>query len=244
MATTPNYGFIMPDPTDFVTNLPADFEIFGDEVDSRIKALNPETTLGDISYRSSTANTNTRLGIGTTGQVLTVSGGVPAWATPTSGSLTQISSTALSGASVTLSSIPTSYKHLALFIYGATWDTAASDFQIRVNNLTNNITGQGMATTTTVSHAANNVWRLNASSSDMLNTGGNNTAWAVIYDYNNAAEWKPIQSFGAYEASGPTTLAHWRNGAISATAAVTSLVIQNGNGYNLTGGTVILYGVN
>lgn len=81
MATTPNYGFVMPDPTDFVTNLPADFEIFGDAVDARIKALNPETTLGDISYRSSTADTNTRLPIGTAGQVLTVSGGVPAWTT-------------------------------------------------------------------------------------------------------------------------------------------------------------------
>lgn len=84
MATTPNYGFIMPDPTDFVTDLPADFEIFGDEVDARIKALNPETTLGDISYHGSTANAKTRLGIGTAGQVLTVNSGAtaPEWKTP------------------------------------------------------------------------------------------------------------------------------------------------------------------
>jgi hypothetical protein len=46
-----------------------------------LKALNPETTLGDISYRSAVSNTNTRLGIGTAGQVLAVSGGVPAWTT-------------------------------------------------------------------------------------------------------------------------------------------------------------------
>jgi hypothetical protein len=83
MATTPNYGFIMPDPTDFVTDLPADFEIFGDEVDSRIKALNPETTQGDISFRGATADAKTRLGIGTAGQVLRVNSGAtaPEWGT-------------------------------------------------------------------------------------------------------------------------------------------------------------------
>jgi hypothetical protein len=78
---TTNYSFAMPTNTDLVKDLPADFDIFGQAVDDRIKALNPETTLGDISYRSATANTNTRLAIGTTGQVLTVSGGVPAWST-------------------------------------------------------------------------------------------------------------------------------------------------------------------
>lgn len=43
------------------------------------------TTTGDIIYASS-ANTPARLGIGSTAQVLTVSGGVPAWATPSGGS--------------------------------------------------------------------------------------------------------------------------------------------------------------
>ena len=75
----------MPTATDLVTDLPADFAAFGQPVDTTLKALNPETTLGDIAYRSSTANTNTRLGIGTTGQVLTVAGGVPSWSTPAGG---------------------------------------------------------------------------------------------------------------------------------------------------------------
>lgn len=43
------------------------------------------TTTGDIIYASS-ANTPARLGIGTTGQVLTVSGGVPTWAAGGTGS--------------------------------------------------------------------------------------------------------------------------------------------------------------
>ena len=78
---TTNYGWPMPTATDLVTDLPADFAAFGQPVDTSLKALNPETTLGDIAYRSATSNTNTRLGIGTAGQVLAVSGGVPAWTT-------------------------------------------------------------------------------------------------------------------------------------------------------------------
>jgi hypothetical protein len=72
----------MPTATDLVTDLPADFEVFGQAVDTRLKALQPGTTLGDLAYSSATANTNTRLPIGTSGQVLAVSGGgVPAWTT-------------------------------------------------------------------------------------------------------------------------------------------------------------------
>jgi hypothetical protein len=75
----------MPTATDLVTDLPADFEVFGQAVDTRLKALQPGTTLGDLAYSSSIANTNTRLGIGSTGNVLTVSGGVPVWAAPAGG---------------------------------------------------------------------------------------------------------------------------------------------------------------
>jgi hypothetical protein len=78
---TSNYGFVLPTSTDLVTDLPADFEVALQGVDTRLKALQPGTTLGDIAYSSATANTNTRLPIGTTGQVLAVSGGVPAWTT-------------------------------------------------------------------------------------------------------------------------------------------------------------------
>jgi hypothetical protein len=45
---------------------------------------NPMTTTGDTIY-SSSGSTPARLGIGTTGQVLTVAGGVPVWAAPAGG---------------------------------------------------------------------------------------------------------------------------------------------------------------
>jgi hypothetical protein len=78
---TTNYGFVLPTSSDLVTDLPADFDVALQGVDTRLKALQPGTTLGDLVYSSATANTNTRLPIGTTGQVLAVSGGVPAWTT-------------------------------------------------------------------------------------------------------------------------------------------------------------------
>lgn len=85
MPTTTNYGWTTPADTDLVKDGASAIRTLGNGVDTTVKNLNPETTLGDISYRSSTANTNTRLGIGTTGQVLTVSGGVPVWSTPAGG---------------------------------------------------------------------------------------------------------------------------------------------------------------
>jgi hypothetical protein len=85
MASTTNYNWSTPDDTALVKDGAAAIRTLGSSIDTTTKALNPSTTLGDIEYRSSTANTNTRLGIGTTGQVLTVAGGVPSWATPAAG---------------------------------------------------------------------------------------------------------------------------------------------------------------
>jgi hypothetical protein len=110
---TSNFGWQMPEPTDLVTNLPADFEVFGQAVDSDFADLlggttgqvlkkntnadldfvwgadsagmtNPMTTTGDIIY-SSPGSTPVRLGIGSASQVLTVASGVPSWATPAGG---------------------------------------------------------------------------------------------------------------------------------------------------------------
>lgn len=103
MATTTNYGWDTPDDTDLVKDGAAAIRTLGSSVDTTTKALNPSTTLGDIEYRSSTANTNTRLGIGTTGQVLSVSGGVPAWGSPSTGAIIQVVSATTSTQAVSSS---------------------------------------------------------------------------------------------------------------------------------------------
>ena len=83
MATTTNYGWTTPDDTSLVKDGAAAIRTLGSSVDTTTKNLNPETTLGDIAYRSSTANVKTRLPLGTAGQVLRVNSGAtaPEWAT-------------------------------------------------------------------------------------------------------------------------------------------------------------------
>lgn len=93
MPTTTNYGWTTPADTDLVKDGASAIRTLGSSIDTTTKALNPSTTLGDIEYRSSTANTNTRLPIGTSGQILAVSGGVPAWTTPASAAPASANST-------------------------------------------------------------------------------------------------------------------------------------------------------
>jgi hypothetical protein len=104
MASTTNYSWSTPDDTALVKDGAAAIRTLGSSIDTTTKALNPSTTLGDIEYRSSTANTNTRLGIGTTGQVLAVSGGVPVWSTVGGSGFTLIQRTAFSAVSNTSTS--------------------------------------------------------------------------------------------------------------------------------------------
>lgn len=87
MATTTNYGWTTPDDTDLVKDGAAAIRTLGSSIDTTTKNLNPETTTGDIAYRSATANVNTRLALGTAGQVLKVNAGAtaPEWATDASG---------------------------------------------------------------------------------------------------------------------------------------------------------------
>jgi len=102
MATTTNYGWTTPDDTALVKDGAAAIRTLGSSVDTTTKALNPSTTLGDIEYRSSTANTNTRLGIGTSGQALTVVAGAPSWAASATSVLTTTGDTLYASAANTL----------------------------------------------------------------------------------------------------------------------------------------------
>jgi hypothetical protein len=138
MANTTNFGWETPDDTDLVKDGAAAMRTLGSAIDTTTKALNPETTLGDISYRSSTANTNTRLGIGTTGQVLTVSGGVPAWETPAASGMKSMTllnagGTALTGAAtITVSGI-SNQQALWIMVLDGSSVNASSTISLRIN---------------------------------------------------------------------------------------------------------------
>lgn len=149
MANTTNYNWETPDDTDLVKDGALAIRTLGSSIDTTTKALNPSTTLGDIEYRSSTANTNTRLAIGTTGQVLTVAGGVPSWATPAGGggkvlqvvqgtttTATTIASTSFTDTTLSASITPsaTTSKILVLFSqqYGGTRSAAEQGIGIQL----------------------------------------------------------------------------------------------------------------
>jgi hypothetical protein len=131
MANTTNYNWETPDDTDLVKDGAAAIRTLGSSIDTTTKNLNPETTTGDIAYRSATANTNTRLAIGSSGQVLTVAGGVPSWATPTTGDIegvtagTGISGGGTSGTVTVTNSMATAIDAKGDLIVGTGADTFA-----------------------------------------------------------------------------------------------------------------------
>ena len=90
------------------------------------------TTTGDIYYASA-ANTPARLGIGSTDQVLKVTGGVPVWATASSGALTKITSGSFSNvATVDIDScLTTTYYSYVIKIWAYSNAGATEDFYWR-----------------------------------------------------------------------------------------------------------------
>ena len=290
---TTNYGFVLPTPTDLVTDLPADFDVALQGVDTRLKALQPGTTLGDLAYSSATANTNTRLPIGTSGQVLAVSGGgVPAWtttsdvtplttkgdlftfttvdarvgvgangtvltadsaeatglkwATPSSGSWTLISTTTLSGSSVSLTSIPSTYNNLKLIIDDYV-PSGNATLQIQINSDTStgrsyawqegNATSGGI--TGDVSYGLTTKTGLNVNNETSA-VDNNNSAEIFFDNYKDTGSkfWRSYHSFVKTAVGKCWNLTAVR---IDPTSAISSVQIILASG-TFSQGTAYLYG--
>jgi hypothetical protein len=260
MATTTNYGWETPDDTDLVKDGAAAIRTLGSSVDTTTKALNPSTTLGDIEYRSSTANTNTRLAIGSTGNVLTVAGGVPTWATPAAGGgMTLIADiTASAATSLSFTSIPSTYKHLLLTVNG----TQSADDQgwgIRFNNssATNysyggfyndrpTTTAQALETWNSDGFGTDNPAKFGLILSYFGTTYGNSAGEMWIYNYADASNQKTLtwNARGSEEISGG---AYGRNvnavGTYEELAAISRIDFIRSSTQTFTG-IVRLYGVN
>ena len=239
MATTTNYGWTTPDDTALVKDGASAIRTLGSSIDTTTKALNPSTTLGDIEYRSSTANTNTRLAIGTTGQVLTVSGGVPAWATSSSGGYTQLATGTLSGTSTTISSISGSYRNLQLVVQNSL-PSSQTGLGLRFNGDTGTTY---LSTSTSAINTTVNATYMNVGQDQ--HTSGANLIIVDIYDYANSTTRKLLRS-SAITANNATPglnllgyLGNW-----STTDAITSIAMGFGGfAVSATGGTYYLYGV-
>jgi hypothetical protein len=238
---TTNYGFVLPTSSDLVTDLPADFDVALQGVDTRLKALQPGTTLGDLAYSSATANTNTRLAVGSTGNVLTVSGGVPTWAAPTNG-MTLLSTTSLTGASTTISGISGDYKDLQVVIYGWQGDTSNTRNYLRLN-------GVSTSTYRVVYAFSYQTANQNFSPTSAILTNNTNTGSAVntmvvtIPNYASTAITKVANFYGFnYDNNTPSFESYNGVASTEISGAITSLVFSRASG-NLTAGTVLVYGV-
>jgi hypothetical protein len=288
MATTTNYGWTTPDDTALVKDGASAIRTLGSSVDTTTKNLNPETTLGDIAYRSSSSNTNTRLAIGSSGQVLTVAAGVPSWATPTDqtplttkgdlftfstvdarlavgtngqvltadsseatglkfatpaagGGMTLLSTTTLTGASVTFNSF-SGYNNLQLIIRNYIPASANTEIRMQVNA---DAGASRHSTFPTVSGTAGNTFGGNYWLIGETQNGSTSQSMIVmdIPDYANAVTWKAARGYAITNGSTSTQF-NSQNSAFyyNQTGAITSLVIFPQTG-NFTSGTALLYGV-
>jgi hypothetical protein len=247
--------------------LPADFEVFGQAVDTALMDLkggtsgqvlkknsntdmdfvwgtdggmtNPMTTTGDMIY-SSSGSTPARLGIGTTGQVVTVAGGVPTWATPASGGMTLISTTTLTSTSTTISSIPSTYNNLVM-VFRNVGNTSTSNLSIRCNGVSTssyiyNQPNSNPATSTYIGFdvAAGNV--ANATYAGQV----------TFFDYANTAtalckqiNWTAVYAMSATPAYSLNT----GNAGFFNSSAISSITLSTISGAGTLSGSVLLYGV-
>jgi len=301
MATTTNYGWTTPDDTALVKDGAAAIRTLGSSIDTTTKNLNPETTLGDISYRSSTANVNTRLplgtagqvlkvnsgatapewatdasgmtnpmtttgdtiysssgstparlGIGSTGQVLTVAGGVPTWSTPAAGgAYTLLSTTTLSGTSTTISSISGSYKHLRAVVKNVSHGGGGSPTEVYLQMRYNSDTGSNY---TDVKYSANEDNGLGSQTIGattylrLYQTALSNTLLTsqIVIDIFNYADTtvhkqQDVKSY-LRTMTGGYGFAALHGGWLS-TSAITSITFLL-SAQSFDDGTVLLYGVN
>jgi hypothetical protein len=238
MATTTNYAWETPDDTDLVKDGAAAIRTLGSSIDTTTKALNPSTTLGDIEYRSATANTNTRLGIGSTGQVLTVSGGVPSWATASSGSMTALATGTLSSTTVTLDSISGSYEDLYLVVTDF-YPSANAYMRLKVNNTT------GIYAWFTTTSGSNPMTGTDLNQDrELLNSQTDNFYSIRIFNYANATSYKRAEErwiTGDLYNANQWNLGNYQD-AIRLTSAITRLDITASSG-SWSAGSYTLYGV-
>jgi len=247
MATTTNYGWTTPDDTALVKDGASAIRTLGTSVDTTTKNLNPETTLGDIAYRSSTSNVNTRLGIGSTGQVLTVASGVPSWATASSGGITLISTTNMtsSGAGFTITSIPSTYKNLLMIIENYRPSSASSNYlDIRFNQdgTANRHKALSSWDTATAQTPDATYIQMFADANNTTTTFGN--IQVVFPDYANTTTAKVFYASGTTnnETTATNFNISFRAGFYNQTSAISSFAFFPESG-SITSGTLYLYGV-
>ena len=251
MATTTNYSFPTPDDTALVKDGASAIRSLGTAVDTTVKNLNPSTTLGDIEYRSSTANTNTRLGIGSTGNILTVAGGVPTWAAPAGGGgITSLASGSLTGTAVNLTSISQSYSNLVLVMRDFYPAADAEAIAVRINNVSSggyyHYVRIVSLTATVGNSSGQNKFDINDNDRNPKAEDNNNAAVFTFYDYTNATTAKLVDFNFIYKTATTNNQSACNGGGAHnppTPVAITELNMTCSGAGGFGGGSYQLYGV-
>jgi hypothetical protein len=247
---TTNYGFVMPSPTDLVTDLPADFDVFGQAVDTQMltnaNAAIAKTIVdakGDI-IAATAADTVSRLAVGANNTVLTADSAQATgmkWAAPAAGGMTLLSTTTLSGVSTTISSIDQTYNNLQIVISGTNNGTNYTPY-FKPNNSTNigdwaNLINTGGSVITQAQSNSDFAMQYNT----RLNSNTNNVFTITIYNYASSTIKKNFISAGYQIGSNSAEESIFSSGLFDTATAISSLTITASTSY--TAGTVLIYGV-
>lgn len=221
--------------------------------DSTKIPLSTVTTNGDLIYGTG-ANTVTRLGIGSSGQYLTVSGGVPAWGSISAGGVTLISTTSTgTGTSVTVSSIPQTYKYIYAILDDIRF-TGSDQLQITANG---NI---GVSAGTVFAFFDNQSTAITNGTGTAVSIGAQSTANHFMQGFimfPNYADTTSNSKFFNFSTSSINTISA-QNGthrqgiggfvstssnSFTGITQITSLRFSLPS-FNFTSGSILLYGVN
>jgi hypothetical protein len=250
MPNTTNYNWATPADTDLVSQGAAAIRTLGSSIDSTVftnagNAIQKSIVdaKGDLIVATA-ADTVARLAVGgTNGHVLQVDSSTASglkWDSVAAGGMTLISTTTLSGTSVTLSSIPQTYNSLYLIISGMTYAANSGGFRLFPNNV-NNLTDTSRVINGTAG-SFNDGWVQLSPGEDILRTNSDNVFVLEFYNYTSTTSYKPFNLVGSYSNNNPTRRSYFAGGTFRSNSAISSIVIDV-EGNNFSSGTVLLYGV-
>ena len=207
---------------------------------------NPMTTTGDTIY-SSSGSTPARRAIGTTGQVLTVSGGVPVWSTLatdktiaeiTSGTMPAASSLSLTGLS--------SYDTIIVRLDSLTWATTNASIMVTINSDTAanyDLVGGYNQTTYSVGfgNTATNYFYAGFGAASQDRTNASNWRYYVFTNCK-AAGFTTATIQESFTSSGGDTPNSSAVGIYKSAAAVSSIQFKTSTGNNYSAGNYVIWG--